>query len=480
VARIALIKPPATYADWFARPVLGLSTISAVLSESGFENQIFDALFWGWSEEELVRRVAAYDPDLIGVTAMTHEITRAARIVASLKARLGDRPTVVGGPHITALPERTLAEFPVFDYGVYGEGERTTVELVKCLFGGKPAPDLRAIEGIVFRNGDQIVVNEPRPFLTAQELDELPYPAFDQYYGDDRNALTGSESYYVMYTARGCPYRCSFCMQVLGRKVRGMSPERIVGEIEYAISRYGAHTVDFADEIFLFDSPRTRKTLQMMIDRGLSNRIRWSGLTRANMVSRELIALAKRAGCFDLEMGVESGDDEILRRIHKQITVEQVREAVQIIKDHDITLGACFILGHPHETHETARKTIDLAVELNTDTIAVGLMVPYPGTEIYEMAKQGRGGYRLLSEDWSKYDKYGGKSLELEAVSYEELVRYQRRAYIQLYLKNFRVFDMVDYIWRRRRSLWYFLARKVRATLDRGPKEEHVSGRLAR
>ena len=480
MARIALIKPPATYADWFARPVLGLSTISAVLSESGFENQIFDALFWGWSEEELVRRVAAYDPDLIGVTAMTHEITRAAHIVASLKEELGDRPAVVGGPHITALPERTLAEFPIFDYGVYGEGERTTVELVKYLFGGESAPDLRAIEGIVFRNGDQIVVNEPRPFLTAQELDELPYPAFDQYYGDDRNALAGSESYYVMYTARGCPYRCSFCMQVLGRKVRGMSPERIVREIEYAISRYGAHTVDFADEIFLFDSPRTRTTLQMMIDRGLSNQIRWSGLTRANMVSRELIALAKRAGCFDLEMGVESGDDEILRRIHKQITVEQVREAAQIIKDHDNTLGACFMLGQPHETHQTGRKTLDLAVELNTDTIAVGLMVPYPGTEIYEMAKQGHGGYRLLSEDWSKYDKYGGKSLELEAVSYEELVRYQRRAYIQLYLKNFRVFDMVDYIWRRRRSLWYFLARKVRAALDGGPKEEHVSGRLAR
>lgn len=463
VPRIALIKPPATYADWFDRPVLGLSYISAVLSEHGFENRIFDAIFWGWSEEELVHRVEAYRPDLIGATAMTHEITSAADIVASLKDRLGNIPAVVGGPHVTALPERTLAEFPVFDYGVYGEGERTAVELMRFLFDRDSASDLRSVQGVVFRDGGEVIVNEPRPFLTPAELEALPYPAFHQYYGDDRNALTDRRSYYVMYTARGCPYHCSFCMRVLGRKVRAFSPERIVQEIEHGISRYGAHTIDFADEIFLFDRRRTRRVLQLMIERGLPSKIRWSGLTRANMVSQELIALAKRAGCFHLEMGVESGNDEVLRRVHKQITVEQAREAVKLIKEQDISLRTCFILGHPHETRETVRDTIDLAVELNADTIAVGLMVPYPGTEIYEMAKRGAGGYRLLSEDWSTYDKYGGRSLELEGLPYEELARFQRLAYIKLYMKHFRLFDMLAYLWQRKRSLWYFLERKWKA-----------------
>jgi radical SAM superfamily enzyme YgiQ (UPF0313 family) len=196
-----------------------------------------------------------------------------------------------------------------------------------------------------------------------------------------------------------------------------------------------------------------------MIERGLPRQIKWSGLTRANIVNQELIALAKQAGCFRLEMGVESGDDDILKSIHKGVTVEQVKKAVKIIKQNDISLGTCFILGHPNETRKTAQKTIDLAAELNTDTIAVGIMVPYPGTEIHEMAKRGEGGYHLLSEDWSEYDKYGGKSLELTDLSYEELQRYQRWAYIKLYLRNLRLFDIASFLWRRKRALRYFFSR---------------------
>ena len=465
--KVALIKPPATYADWYKRPVLGLSYISACLEQNGFDCKIFDAVFWGWSEEELIHHVDIYHPDMVGVTAMTHEITIAAHIVKLLKDRLSKIPAVVGGPHITALPERTLAEFPFFDYGIYGEGEKTIIELTRHLFDRDSVLDLRSIKGIVYRNKNDIIVNEPRPFLESEELDNLPYPAFHHYYGDDTKALAGSHSYYVMFSARGCPFNCSFCMQVLGRRVRCFSPERVVREIEHSISRYSAHTLDFADEIFLFNNKRTLKILQLMIERGLPRQIRWSGLTRANMVNQDLIALAKQAGCFRLEMGVESGDNEILKSIHKKITVEQAKEAVEIIKRNNISLGTYFILGHPNETRETVHKTVDLAVELNTNTIAVGIMVPYPGTEIYEMAKRGVGGYRLLSEDWSEYDKYGGKSLELKGLSYEELLKYQKRAYIKLYLKNFRFFDMLNFFWKRKSSLWHFFSKKLRSRLTK-------------
>jgi len=462
---VALIKPPATYADWYTRPVLGLSYLSAYLEQNGFDCRIFDAVFRGWSEEELVHQVETYCPDLIGVTAMTHEITEAAHIATLLKDNINNVPTVVGGPHITALPERTLAEFPAFDFGVSGEGEKTIVELARFLFESDSALDLQSIKGLVFRNKNEITVNEPQSLLNLEELDALPYPAFDQYYGDDAKALAGSQSYYVIATARGCPYNCSFCMQVLGRQVRSFSPERVVQEIEYGIARYGAHTINFDDEIFLFDNKRSRKILQLMIDRGLPKQIRWSGLTRANMVNQEIIALAKQAGCYRLEMGVESGDNGVLERIRKKITVEQAKKAVEIIKSNNISLGTYFILGHPNETKETVRKTVNLAAELNTDTIAVGIMVPYPGTDIYKMAKRGEGGYRLLSEDWSEYDKYGGKSLELEDLTYDELVKYQKLAYIKLYLKNFRILDISNFIWQRKRSLWYFFSKKLKSRL---------------
>ena len=460
MVKIALIKPPPTYANWYRRPVLGLSYISSYLRKNGFQAEIFDAVFHGWTGNELVKHMEVYQPDLIGITAMTHEVTQAARLAAELKKRLA-APVVIGGSHVTALPERTLSEFPAFDYGIRGEGEISFLELLRCLF--EKGPEAGAIKGLIFRKAGSVIVNEPRPWLTEGELEQLPYPAFDHYYGENRRALAGRHSYYVMFSARGCPYSCAFCMQVLGRQVRPFSAARICREIEYAIARYGAHTIDFADEIFLFDSDRTREILNMMIGTGLPERVRWSGLTRANMVNRELIALAKRAGCFQLEMGVESGDDEVLKAIGKKITVEQVRNAVDIIKHSGIRLGTYFILGHPGETKETVRKTVRLAATLNTDTIAVGVMVPYPGTAIYSMAKRGEGGYRLLSENWADYDKYGGKALELRDLPYDELLRLQKKAYLDLYLKNFRVIDLLNFIMQRRRGLYFFLQKKIRS-----------------
>jgi anaerobic magnesium-protoporphyrin IX monomethyl ester cyclase len=457
---IALVKAPATYATWFRRPVLGLSTMSAYLEQHGFNAPIFDAVYTGWSEQALIAQIEASRPDVLGLTAMTHEIAQAARIAATVKRSLGI-PVVVGGSHATALPARTLTEFPAFDYAVFGEGEETLLALGQALGRGTDATALREIRGLAFREDDAVVVNAPRPWLTSEELDALPVPAFHHYYGADRRALAGKGLYYVMVTSRGCPYRCAFCMQVLGRQVRRYSPERICREIEHAIDRYGAHTIDFADEIFLFGDDRTRQTLQLMIDSGLSRRIRWTGLTRANLVSSEIIELAKESGCSRLEMGVEAGDNEILKATGKHITVEQVEEAVRIIKAHRIPLGTYYILGHPHETEATLRKTVDLAARLNTDTIHVGVMVPYPGTAIHEMASRGEGGYRLLSENWSDYDKYGGYALELRGLSHEMLASYQRRAYVLLYLRNLRILDLIRFFWSRRHAVGYFLTRKL-------------------
>ena len=464
--KVALIKPPATYADWYRRPVLGLAYISACLEANGIEGRIFDAYYHSWTEKALLDRVLAYKPDLVGITAMTHEIVPAGRIASQLKKALGV-PVVIGGCHVTALPERTLAEFPDFDFGVYGEGERTFLELAASLPGASKA-NLRRIKGLVFRDGEEIVRNEPRPFLTPEELGALPYPAFHHYYGRNSRALAGRSEYYVMFTTRGCPYPCAFCMQALGRRVRRCSTENICREIEYAITTYGAHTIDFADELFLFNTRESRDLLQAMIDKGLAKRIRWTGLARADFVTEELAALARKSGCHRLELGVESGDDEILKGIGKGITVAQVKKAVRIIKEAGIPLGTYFILGHPNETRETLEKTVDLAVELNTDTIAVGIMVPYPGTRVFEMARRGEAGYRLLTQDWSQYDKYGGKALEVAGLPYDDLVKWQRRAILNFYLKNFRFLDALRYLWQRRRAFQYLFKRWMGRFGNRG------------
>ncbi len=453
--RIALIKPPGTYASWFKRPMLGISYICACLERHGFECKILDADFNSWPERTLISQVYAYRPDAVGITSMTHEIVTAARIAHKLKTH-ANIPVIIGGCHVTALPRQTLEEFSVFDFGVFGEGERTVVELLKSLAEDKYLP-IEAMSGVVFRKGQQVIVNQPRPFLPEQEINDLPFPSFGHYYGKDKEALKKKDKYYVIVTSRGCPFRCAFCMRVLGGKVRRRSPENVCNEIEFAISTYGAHTIDFADEIFLFDNAETRELLHMMVNRGLSKKIKWTGLVRANFVNPELIFLAKQSGCCHLEMGVESGDDEILKAIDKSITVEQVRKAVKIIKDAGISLNTYYILGHPNETRDTLRKTVELAIELNTDDIAVGLMVPYPGTKIYELALNRQAGYRLLSRNWSDFDKYCSKILELNGLSYKELSYWQRAAFIGLYFKNGRFIDALKFFWKIKIALMFIL-----------------------
>ncbi|GBD97952.1 MAG TPA: B12-binding domain-containing radical SAM protein [Nitrospirae bacterium] len=462
IKKIALIKPPATYASWYKKPVLGISYIAAYLEENGFDCKIFDAYFNNLTEDILARNVVGYNPDIIGISSMTHEITQAASIASILKEKL-NVPVVIGGCHVTALPERTLDEFPVFDYGIYGEGEQTMLELLDCL-SGSSQQNLKSVRGLVFREEKSIIVNEPRAFFTSSQLDELPLPALHHYYDNNTEALKDKDAYYVMMSGRGCPYNCAFCMQVLGRKIRSRSPENICREIEHAVSHYGGHMISFIDELFLNNDKRTEKVLQLMIETGLSKKIKWAAHTRANIVNPELIDLAKRAGCFSISIGVESGDDEILKAVGKGITVERIKKAVKIIKGAGLALETFFIIGHPNETKETVRKTIDLAAELNPTTIAVGIMVPYPGTRVYNMAKNGEGGYRLLSENWAEYDKYGGRSLEVKTLTYEEMERYQMLAYVNLYLKNLRMIDLLKFFYSKRKA-FFFLINKIKGNI---------------
>jgi anaerobic magnesium-protoporphyrin IX monomethyl ester cyclase len=141
--------------------------------------------------------------------------------------------------------------------------------------------------------------------------------------------------------------------------------------------------------------------------------------------------------------------------------VQEIRNSVKIIKKNEIDLTTYYILGHPHETEETIKKTINLAAELNTDSIAVGIMVPYPGTRIYDMALKDEGGYHLISSNWEDYDKYGGKALELKNIAINDLKKWQRRAYLYLYVKNYRIIDLIKYIYHRRSALKFFLKKTI-------------------
>lgn len=445
---VLLINPPPLTRrdrhDDVNHPHVGLGYLSAYLRHYGFECQPIDAKFERMNFEKVAQTLKKYQPLLVGVTAMTHEIAQAAQIARLTKKLFPDAITVLGGPHVTALPEDTLTQFSEFDMAVVGEGEITLLELVKALSQQK---DLSQVTGLVFRSpSGHIISNQAREFLA--DLDSLPLPAWD---------LFSPSRTYPLLTTRGCPFRCNFCMRVSGSRVRKRDPQNIIKEFERDVNQYGATEIRVYDESFGIDKQQTNTLLESLIQRGFSKKGKWIIQTRVDLVDEEFLKKLKAAGCVEIGFGVESGNEEILKGTGKGITLKKAEESISLAKKAGLRTGSFFIIGHPYETNETARDTINFAAKLNTSSVAFGIMVPYPGTKIYEMALKGEGGYRIISSDWADFNKTLGSSLELETLSRREMEKIQLRGYLLFYLKNWRPGGLLKLLWQEKRMVWAIL-----------------------
>jgi radical SAM superfamily enzyme YgiQ (UPF0313 family) len=430
---------------WYRMPLLGLGYLAAYLRLHGYPVAIADAKFDRLGLDAVLERIRGFSPSLLGLTAMTHEVRRAAEIAAAARAVLPGLRTVIGGPHATALPLETLAEFPDFDFAVFGEGEETLLGLSDALALGNGCA---GIAGLSLRGaGGAVATNPARPW--RQDIDGLPFPAWDLY---------GPSREYQIFSSRGCPYRCSFCMRVLGDRVRFRSVEGVVREFEWLVATKKPAEISFSDEVFTLDERRATAVCDLLIAKGLHT-TPWFANARVDCRSLALYRRMREAGCVRVGVGIESGNQEILDRVHKGITKAKAREMIRLAREAGLRTAAFFIIGHPGETRETIRQTISFARELNPTTVAFGVMVPYPGTEIAAMASRGEGGYRLLSRDWKEYDKYFGGALEMVEIGRRELERWQARAYLSFYIRNRRLFSLVRFLSSRRRSVVHYLRR---------------------
>jgi anaerobic magnesium-protoporphyrin IX monomethyl ester cyclase len=467
LVKVALTVPaPSVVIQEYDRPpypCLGLAHLSSFLKANGVDVLTIDAKFDRLSLNEVEDSLLRFKPDILGFTAMTHEITHVAKAANRLKRILPNSLTIIGGPHVTVAASRTLQDFSIFDIAVIGEGELTLVELVKSMdefdfnlnisndgrMTTKSLERLGSIKGIAWRFRNKIRVNEPRELIS--DLDSLPYPDFDH--------IKRRIKVYPIFSSRGCPYHCIFCCRVLGNRIRVRSPIRIVDEIKYAINKLSPELVNFADDTFTYPKNRVMETCDLMINERLNRKIKWVANSRVTGVDQNLLNKMKAAGCIKVDFGVESGNPVTLRRIKKGITVADAENAIRMAKKAGLKTTSYFIIGHPYETVQTIRDTIKLATKLNTSTVSFGIMVPYPGTEIYEMAVKGEGNYRIISEKWEDYDKQIGNALELDGLTRKELEKWQRKAYMAFYLHNFRFLDVIRLVIQYRRLLLKMLTK---------------------
>jgi anaerobic magnesium-protoporphyrin IX monomethyl ester cyclase len=427
--RIALVSPKG-HKRAHDYPPLGLAYLAAVLEEDDHEVQIFDlGLDPDAPVEDGAARVRAFDPHLVGITAMTNVYLSALETATLLKAHLG-RPIVLGGPHPTVYPHRVLSEAPVVDYVVRGEGEETLRELVRAL--GDNARDVGAIQGLTHRLRGEIVSNPDRPLI--HDLDALPFPARHLFDLKRYHLRTpAGEPMVTLLSSRGCPYNCSYCFKgIVGRTYRQRSPGNIIAELRQVIDRYGVHNFYFIDDLFTINLRRLEALTQQMIDEQLD--VRWQCLARVDRVNPEILKKMYAAGCRRIHYGIESGNQQVLDRVGKRIELPQVGQAVRWTQDAGIETKGYFMLGLPGDSAETMEQTVNLAVELDLDEAMFSLTTPFPGTRLWDEMVKKRPGTEY-NQDFTRAYYYGNPDedmvpfLNVSEVSDAVLAKWMRRAH---------------------------------------------------
>lgn len=424
-------------------PHLGLAYIAAKLIEEKHEVKVIDAKTLQLKTSEVIALALKEQPQVVGITAMTPDILSANIIAKGIKKDLEKATIIVGGPHATALPGEMLLEFPSFDIAVIGEGEFTVLNLIKSLRAEEKKEALQNIKGIAFRNNGKIVITPPGERI--KDIDSLPFPAWQ---------LFPRMSAYPIYASRGCPFQCNFCMRVLGSKVRKRHPANIVAEIERNITMFGIKYFWFSDETFGVDPRWANELLDLMLSQKFNGTLKWMANSRANLANYDLYCKMKRAGCEMLQFGIESGNPKILQNSSKGFTLEHALNAVKFAKKVGLSTGTFFIIGHPYETPSTAWDTIKFAAKVNSTVVSFGIMVPYPGTKIWDMANRKEGDYTYISRNWNDYMKQHGRPLGLASLTPKQLERLQILAYLVFYLRNMRIGDLMTFIKLHKKSMF--------------------------
>jgi len=367
------------YPSWLA--------YGAGVTKREFDTNLIDCPAKGIRLPDLVKRLAETKPQLIAIYTSTPSLLNDIKVCQEIIRVLPDTRIMLVGPHVTVLPEHALNLSRAIWGVARGEFEYTILELARAIERGHGYGD---ISGLSWRQDGKIIHNTDRPLL--ENLDEIPFvsPIYKEYLDLSKYYLSFALKPYVpIYTARGCPARCTFCLwpqTISGHKLRARTPENVVAELEY-ISRElpEVKEVLFDDDTFTADRERVHQICDLILSKKLG--ITWSANARAN-VDFETLKKMKKAGCRLLMIGYESGNDEILRTIKKGVSLSQMKVFSEDAKKAGLMLHGGFILGLPGETKETIKQTVEFAKSLKLDSGQFSVATPLPGTEFYEWCRQ--------------------------------------------------------------------------------------------
>ncbi len=362
-------------------PHVGVAYLISWLKKNNVKIDIFDDGLQ--SNEKLENKIKNSNADLIGITMFSYCYQSGYDIINFIKSNT-EIPLVVGGAHVSSTKKQILEETEA-DFAIKHEGEKTLLELIRYISANRS--DYENIDGLIWRYNNEIIENKDREFLTSKELDELPFPDYEAF--DIEEYLCYQTRTLPLITSRGCPYECNYCSVKLsmGRGFRYRNAQNVFNELKYWHDKRWS-SFEINDDCFTMNMHRANDICDMIIKSGIKIKFSLYNGIRVDRVNYILLSKMKEAGCIFLSFGCESGNNDILKKIKKGITTQQVFQASEWAYSLGISHSVNFIIGHTGDTFKTALDSINFAKSLPCNFVNFYNLIPYPNTIAYAWAKE--------------------------------------------------------------------------------------------
>ena len=436
IARVVNIMPP-----------LGLLSLAAWIEKHGHQTKVHDCYAFPGSDDSIFKCIKEEQTDFIGFSTTTSSFLDGVRLANRAKEVLPSVKVIFGGVHMSALRERLLHDFPSIDYGVVGEGEETLRELLES-----NGEDLRGIEGLIFRDKDEVIFNGYRKKLL--DMDALPFPAYDKLHGFPGSYLLPLFSYpkspnTTVITSRGCPYTCTYCdRSVFRRTYRYNSSEYMVRYLAHLRRTFNIKHVNIYDDTFTLNRARVMEFCGLKMKMGL--RMTFNCAARTEQLDLDMLKMMKKAGCWMISLGIETGDPHLLKEHRSYLPnksmdnpLENIREMVHLIKKAGIRVKGLFMLGLPGETEESIRKSMDYVFSLPLDDFNLSKLTPFPGAPMYSSIHE----HGSFMENWEEMNALNFVFVP-KGFTKDRLEECHREFYRRYFMRPGMILNYIKLIWK--------------------------------
>jgi anaerobic magnesium-protoporphyrin IX monomethyl ester cyclase len=412
---------------------LGLCYLASVLEQAKHQVRIVDAPVEGLAIDGVMERVSGFSADMVGIATYTASAYSSYELAKKIRCRMPQVKIIIGGDHITSNPG-DLLRHPEIDMAVIGEGEITLAELALAIQKGENAS---GIKGLAYRSGEEVKFSPPREYIA--NLDILPFPARHlvpiHYYKPQPNDYKRLPKLSII-SSRGCPYACIFCDKNVFKDIyRSFSPGYIVAEMKHLVRDFRARDIAFVDSTFTPNKKRIQGVVEAIKKANLD--VTWTCSARVDVLDKELLREMRNAGCWRIRLGIESGNDEVLKFIKKGASKYQVTQVAQWAYELGLAPKGFFMIGHLVDTKDTIEDSIRFACSLPLRDITVQMNTPLKNTPQYGLIEKFG---RLTTQDASRYNFWEPIFLP-HGLEERELSYYYVRFYLRFYLR--------PQIWRR-------------------------------